>query len=332
MSAKVSLVDFLRYLVRQKVFVVISDLEYAFAQKHRRGEVSISPNTRSGYADRLVANSTLLNFGILLRDESVLSVDDNPQRKWRNLHQIRNGQVAQQSMRLRLTRDQYLRIEAMGVDLAEQYDPDTVLYCLKYDSFRWMTDPSLVGRMYFVNNEYVRAKRAIVELEHRLEWLESEMRRLSKQIAWKYIDFHDRPPRTLARPKFVYDYAPNEPGDFIGWEWVLEPVGEPKTFQPMSDGPRSYPSFVMLAGDRYEILYHLRPKLTAIVREYELAAWEHWGRKAENRWDQMRVKRTVWQFRKLSDGSTLRRRDLVRRVRVRPGTLEANVNLKSSLN
>ncbi len=311
--------------------MVIAGLEYAFAQKNRKGEISISPDIRSGYADRLVANSTLLNFGVLLRDESVVSVDNNPQRMWRNLHQIRNGQIVKQTMRLRLTRTQYQKVEAMGVRLVEPYDPTTVLYSLRHDSFRWMTDPTLVGRIYFDNGEYVRAKRSIVELEHKLKWFEVEMRRLSKQIAWQYIDSRDRIPRTFMRPKFIYDYEPTEPGNFVGWQWVLEPSESLEDYRPMPDGPKSYISFVSLAESRYEVLYHLRPRLTAIVREYELAAWEHWGKEAENRWSQTRVKRTLWQARKLSDGSLLRRRDLVRSVRVRPGSTQGDVTLKSSL-
>ena len=315
----VPMLTFLRFLVTEKIFVVISDLEYVLPEKHRKGEVSITPNVRSGIADRLVASSILLNFGILLKDESVLVVTDDSKRQWRNLHQIRNGRIAEQSMRMRLTLRQYLKLMEMGVKLLEEYSSTTVLYTLDYSCFRWLTDPSLVGRMYFPHDTYLQAKASIVELEEKLPWVEKEMRRLSKQIAWHYID---RPtwPRVFRNPKFEYEYGPTEPSDFIGWQWVLETGKEPTTYSPMPDGPLSYPSYVSLADSRYEILYHLRPALMATVREFELAAWEHKGRLADKGWSHRRTKRTLWQIRQLPDGRVLKRRALVKSIKVRAGS------------
>ncbi len=312
----VPMLTFLRFLVTQKIFVVISDLEYVLPKKHRKGEVSITPEVRSGIADRLVANSILLNFGILLKDESVLVVTDNSKRRWRNLHQIRNGRITEQSMRMRLSALQYLRFTEMGVKLLEEYSPTTVLYTLDYSCFRWLTDPTLVGRMYFPHDTYLQAKATIVELEEKLPWVDKEMRRLSKQIAWHYID---RPtwPRVFRNPQFEYEYGPTEPSDFVGWQWVLETGKEPTSYLSMPDGPLSYPSYVSLAESRYQILYHLRPALMAIVREFELAAWEHKGRFADKGWSNTRTKRTLWQVRELPDGRVLKRRALVKSVRVR---------------
>ncbi len=315
----VPILTFLKFLVSQKIFVVISDLEYVFPEKHRKGELSITPEVRSGTADRLVASSILLNFGILLKDESVLVVTDDSKRQWRNMHQIRNGRIAEQSMRMRLTSTQHSTLVEMGVKLLEEYSPTTVLYTLDYSCFRWLTDPSLVGRMYFPHDTYIGAKASIADLEEKLPWVNKEMHRLSKQIAWHYID---RPtwPRIFRNPKFEYEFGPTEPSDFIGWQWVLETGKEPATYSPMPDGPLSYTSYVSLADSRYEILYHIRPALTAIVREFELAAWEHKGRFADKGWSHKRSKRTLWQVRQLSDGRVLKRRELVKSLRVRAGS------------
>lgn len=315
----VPMLAFLKFLVAQKIFVVISDLEYVLPEKHRKGELSITPGVRSGIADRLVASSVLLNFGILLKDESVLVVTDDSKRQWRNMHQIRNGKIVEQCMRMRLTSHQYSKLIEMGVKLLESYTPTTVLYTLDYSCFRWLTDPTLVGRMYFPRDTYLETKAQIVDLEEKLPWVDKEMRRLSKQIAWHYID---RPawPRIFRNPKFEYEYGPSEPSDFIGWQWVLETGKQQATYLPMPDGPQSYPSYVSLAESRYEILYHLRPALVAVVREYELAAWEHKGRFADKGWSAKRIKRTLWQVRQLPDGRVLKRRALTKSLRVRAGS------------
>lgn len=307
---------FLKFLVAERIFVVISDLETVTPQKSRKGEESITPGARRGFADRLVAHRTLLNFGILLKDESVFSVDDDPKRRWRNFHQVRNGQIVPLHLQIKITKEQFDRIAEMGVKLEEKFDKNQVFYTVDLGSFRWLTDPTYVGRMYFPSDQYIFSKLAIADLEDKLPFVEKEMARLSKQIAWGYEErtasrrFHDK-------GRFEYEYGPSEPDTVKAWEWVVDTGKEPVAYQPMPDGPKSFPSYMQLAESRYQILYHIRPRLIAVVREFELAAWEHRGRFTDRGWENVRVKRTVWQARKLSCGVILRRRLIDRTIRVK---------------
>jgi len=314
---KVPLMVFLKFLLAQQVFVVISDFETVTPKKTRKGEESITPEIRRGLTDRLVAHRSLLNFGILLKDESVISVDNDSKRRWRNFHQVRNGSIAPQRLRIKINKWQFDHISEMGVKLVEEFDKNQVLYTVELNCFRWITDPTFVGRMYFPSDKYITAKLAIAEMEDKLPYLEKEMARLSKQIAWGYEE-RSASRRFYDKGRYEYEYGLSEPSTVTAWEWVVGSGKEPVVYLPMPDGPKSFPSYISLAESRYEILYHLRPKLVAVVREFELAAWEHRGRDTDRGWDKVYVKRTVWQERRLSRGAILRRREIPRTVRVKP--------------
>ncbi len=320
MTAKVvPFLTFLKFLVAERIFIVICDLESVTPVKIRKGEESITPNVRSGIADRLIAHRTLLNFGILLKDDSVISVDDEPKRRWRNFHQVRDGRIAQQDLKIKLSKSQYDQLSGMGVRFVSGFSQYQVLYTLELGCFRWITDPTYVGRMYFPHDRYIAAKLAIADLEEKLPWVEREMARLSKQIAWGYEE------RTIARRfsdkgRYQYEYGPSEPGSVTGWEWVVDSGKEPAVYTSLPDGPKSFPSYMQLAESRYQILYHTRPALLAEVREFEFAAWEHRGRFTNLGWDRVKIKRTIWQQRRLSKGVVLRRREVDRTIRVKLGS------------
>lgn len=320
-----SFVGFMRYLVDHKIFVVISDYDPVSPQKSRKGEVAVS-GTRFGVADRIVAHRELLNFGILFRDEAVISIDNNPRRKWRNFHQIRDGKLVRQTIEVRLTGAQRLELEERGVRFIESSPSDTVLLGVDQSSFVWLTDPSLVGRIYFKNGEYLAHKRTVAYCDEKLEWLKLERARLKNQIVWSSYPLWIR--RGIDKlDDFEYIYGPAVAGTFTAWIWELDEDRPRTDFTAYPDRALAYASYQQVVAERRNILFHIRPKSMAVVREYELAAWEHKGRLSQNGWSQVTIKRTTWSQRNLGTEVRLRRRSCSKIVSVRDGYEEPKISI-----